>query len=198
MHSHTILTHKTVTHLIRFPLPIRNQQQKPAVMDVTMWAGLSRTCGQQKFWGTRALVVARLYRVGLKKKCKETPRSSGFFWGEDVSGGGRGSTLVGFIGRIENRGSRKESYWRVVQNSTSPFNFFSLFILFFSFKDCCPRIGQRQTSPPTPSGHELKTWGEPNLGWKCQGHVQPQENIAHVSLRLMSKPDIAIKRLLLL
>lgn len=39
----------TVTHLIRFPLPVWHQQQKTTVMNVAVWADSNQTCGQQKF-----------------------------------------------------------------------------------------------------------------------------------------------------
>lgn len=46
----------SVTHLIRFPLPVGHQQQKTTVMNVAVWADLSQTCGQQEFsWPTLLL-----------------------------------------------------------------------------------------------------------------------------------------------
>lgn len=114
--------------------------------------------------------------MGLEK-CKETPRGSGFSWGE----GRRGSVSVGFIGQTETRGSRRETQGRAVSSLyISRLSF--LFSAPLYFKACCPERSETHQSPYT-SGREPETPEEPNSGWKCQQHAQPREDLAHISRR---------------
>lgn len=175
---------KAVTHLIGFPLRVGNRRPEPTVMNVAVWAEPSQTCGRQTFDKATLLLWLVCSRVELET-CKETPRGSGFSWG-DVEGREDEEAASRWASLAERRHQRKTQRGRGRGWAGATLNislFLSFYLLLFSFfKAFSP--GRSEKDQPT---YTRWTWADLNPGWKHRQHVKPQEDLVYVIPGLVSK-----------